>query len=220
MPRMTRVVAPGYPHHIIQRGNRRQKVFFSDKDKFVYLKLMREQIAKHGLEIWAYCLLDNHVHFVGVPAHKESLRAVAETNRRYSCMVNSREGWRGYLWQGRFASFVMDEGYCFEAIRYVENNPVRARIVKRAQDYHFSSARYHIRGSTDKLVSRSFWQDRIKNWNDYLCEGVRDIDQFRQHARTGRPLGSEKFTGDIETLLGRIIRKQKPGPKPIGGHYT
>ena len=214
MPRIARVIMPGYPHHIIQRGNRQQKVFFSDKDKFIYIKLLKEQSQKYGLEFWAYCLMDNHVHLVAVPQNKESFRAVAEANRWYTQMVNLREGWRGYLWQGRFTSFVMDEAYCYAAVKYVENNPVRANIVSCAQEYHFSSAKYHIYARNDNLVVRCFLQGRIRNWKAYLNEEIKDIDQIRKHGRTGRPLGSKEFIEKIENALGRRISKQKPGPKP------
>ena len=221
MPRIARVVAPGYPHHIIQRGNRRQKVFFREMDKFVYLKLLKEQCSQFDLRIWAYCLMENHVHLIAVPTNKESLRAVAETNRRYTCIINRREGWQGYLWQGRFASFVMDEAYCYHAIRYVENNPVRAGIVKRAEDYRFSSAPYHVYDHNDQLIYHCFWQDRIKDWRGYLKENMTGEDSLRLHARTGRPLGSEEFKIKLEHLLGRALRKKKPGRKPqLGGHNT
>ncbi len=214
MSRIARVVMPGYPHHIIQRGNRLQKVFFSDKDKFIYIKLLKEQSQEYGLKFWAYCLMDNHVHLVVVPQNKESFRAVAETNRRYTQMINLREGWRGYLWQGRFASFVMDEAYCYATVRYVENNPVRANMVRRAEEYYFSSAKYHVNARGDNLVVRCFLQDKIHNWKAYLNEEVNDIEQIRKHERTGRPLGSKEFIENIEHILGRIISKQKPGPKP------
>ena len=206
MPRIARIVAPGYPHHVIQRGNRKQNVFFSDKDKFVYMKLLQEQCVHYDLRVWAYCLMDNHVHLIAVPGNKESLRAVAETNRRYTCVVNGREGWRGYLWQGRFASFVMDEAYSYQAIRYVENNPVRAGIVRRAEEYLFSSARCHVYSRSDKLVSHCFWQDRIKNWGEYLRQQSQEEDSLRRHARTGRPLGGEKFINELNELQ-------------LGGHF-
>jgi putative transposase len=213
MARLARVVMPGCPHHIIQRGNRRQKVFFSDKDKFIYLKLLKEQSQKYGLEFWAYCLMGNHVHLVAVPQNKESFRAVAETNRRYTQMINLREEWRGYLWQGRFSSFVMDEAYCYATVKYIENNPVRAKMVSRAYEYHFSSAKYHVYNRKDNLVVRCFLQDKIPDWKAYLNEEAGDINQIRKHGRTGRPLGSKEFIKNIEISLGRIISKQKPGPK-------
>jgi putative transposase len=214
MSRIARVVAPGYPHHIIQRGNRRQQVFFSDKDKFVYLKFFRQQSCRYGLECWAYCLMDNHVHFVVVPKNKDSFRAVAETNRRYTQMVNYRQGWRGYLWQGRFTSFVMDEHYCYEAVRYVENNPVRASMVLKAEDYRFSSAGHHVYKKKDTLVSRCFLDDGIKDWKLFLREDGDRCEEFRKHERTGRPLGAVEFLIKLEHMLGIRLRKNKPGPKP------
>ena len=214
MPRIGRIVMPGYPHHIIQRGNRSQKVFFSDKDKFIYKKLLHEQIIKYDLKVWAYCLMDNHIHLIVVPGHKQSFKAISEADRRYTQMIHLREGWKGYLWQGRFSSFPMDEAYCYAAVRYVENNPVRAKIVKQAQDYHFSSSKYHVKGYPDKLLVRCYLQDEIKDWKEYLSETEGDFEKIRKHNKTGRPLGSEEFMCQIERRLGIVIRKQKPGPKP------
>ncbi len=215
MPRIARVVAPGYPHHIIQRGNRRQQVFFSDKDKYVYLKLFRQLSRRYRLECWAYCLMDNHVHFVVVPKTKDSFRAVAETNRRYTQIVNARNDWRGYLWQGRFTSFVMDEQYCYEAVRYVENNPVRAGIAAKAEDYRFSSARHHVSNTgKDAFVSRCFLDERIKDWKCYLQERADGGEEFRKHEKTGRPLGTEEFLIKLEDMLGIRLRKKKAGRKP------
>ena len=106
MSRIARVVNAGFPHHVIQRGNRRQDVFFSAADKEEYISLMKEQSKKHDLKIWAYCLMDNHVHLIVVPEVREGLaKAVGEAHRRYTRMVNFREHWRGYLWQGRFSSY-------------------------------------------------------------------------------------------------------------------
>lgn len=133
MPRIARIVAPGYPHHITQRGNRRQTTFFSNDDYEAYIDLMGAWCSEYGVEIWAYCLMPNHVHLVAVPKEKDSLnRAIGEAHRRYTRMVNFREGWRGHLWQGRFASYVMDEKYLLACVRYVENNPVRAKLSDQA----------------------------------------------------------------------------------------
>ncbi len=214
MARIARVVMLGYPHHIIQRGNRRQQVFFSDKDKFIYLKLLKEQAQKYALVFWAYCLMDNHVHFIAVPSNKESFRAIAESNRRYTQMINLRKGWRGYLWQGRFTSFPMDDIYCHSALRYVENNPVRAGIVKKAEQYHFSSAKYHVYGRTNSLLVKCPFQPQIKNWKEYLEEENIGTELLRKHSNTGRPLGEENFLTVAEGIIGRIVRKRKPGPKP------
>jgi len=135
MARVARIVAEGMPHYIIQRGNRRQQVFFSDDDKKTYMEMLYEQKLKYKVEVWAYCLMDNHVHLIVVPEDAEGLsKAIGETHKNYTRMINFREGWRGYLWEGRFKSFVLDESYLYAAVRYVERNPVRAKIVKKAED--------------------------------------------------------------------------------------
>ena len=126
MARLARVVAPGLPHHVTQRGNRRQQTFFCQEDYDCYVQLMAQFCLAERVEIWAYCLMLNHVHLIAVPQAADGLRrAIGEAHRRYTRMVNFREGWRGHLWQGRFASFVLDEPYLLSAARYVELNPVR-----------------------------------------------------------------------------------------------
>ncbi|MCF6282618.1 MAG: transposase, partial [Candidatus Polarisedimenticolaceae bacterium] len=123
MARLARVVLPGYPHHITQRGNRRQEVFFCDEDYQHYLELLKEWCAQEKIEIWAYCLMNNHIHLIVKPNKDSNLsRAIGETHRRYTRMINFRERWRGYLWQGRFASFPMEEGWLLRAAAYVELN--------------------------------------------------------------------------------------------------
>ena len=136
MARIARVVVPGIPLHITQRGNRRQRTFFEEEDYRVYLKLLRQWCDKHEVAIWGYCLMPNHVHLIACPGNESGLsRAIGEAHRRYTRMINFRENWRGYLWQGRFASFPMDQSYLLAAARYVEMNPVRARLVERAEQY-------------------------------------------------------------------------------------
>lgn len=126
MARLARVVAAGLPHYITQRGNRRQQTFFCDEDYQTYLELMGEWCGAHDVQIWAYCLMPDHVHLIAVPESADGLRrALGEVHRRYTRMVNFREGWRGHLWQGRFASYVLDNPYLLTAARYVELNPVR-----------------------------------------------------------------------------------------------
>jgi putative transposase len=154
MARIARVVVPGIPHHVTQRGNRRQKTFFNDSDYRAYIDLMAERCSRQGVEVWAYCLMPNHVHVVAVPSTEQSLRlAIGEAHRRYTKRVNFREGWTGYLWQGRFSSFPMDEQHLLAAARYVELNPVRARLVATPQDYRWSSSRAHLSGRDDELVT-------------------------------------------------------------------
>ncbi len=132
MPRIERVTVPSIPHHITQRGNRRQKTFFSNKDYTTYIDLMAEWCNRCGVEIWAYCLMPNHVHLIAVPDNEDSLaKAIGEAHRRYTRHINFRKGWRGHLWQGRFASYPMDEVYLMVAARYIELNPVKARLVRK-----------------------------------------------------------------------------------------
>lgn len=216
MARIARVVVEGKPHHIIQRGNRCQNVFFSSDDKSEYLRILKEQSEKYGVEYWAYCLMDNHVHLVAVPRDRESLaKAIGETHRRYTRMINFRYGWRGYLWQGRFSSFVMSEKYLYYGIRYVERNPVRARIVKDPEDYAWSSAKAHVKRKSDALLSRCYLEESITDWRKYLIgeEDEERLKKIREHIATGRPLGDNAFIEKLELLLGRTFKKQKPGPK-------
>jgi len=217
MARIARVVVPKLPHHIVQRGNRRQKVFFIESDYEDYLSLAVEWCQKYDVEIRAYCLMPNHIHLIAVPANEESLgRAIAEVHRRYTRMINFRKKWRGYLWQGRFASYPMDEPYLYRCVRYIELNPVRAKLVAKPEEYRWSSAKAHISGQDDKLIKAQSLSGMTDDWNRYLHEkeDKEDLDLLRRHARTGRPLGSKKFIKSIESALGRVLRLSKPGPKP------
>ncbi len=219
MARLARVVAPGVPHHITQRGNRRQQTFFSDNDYRLYLDLMAEWCGQCGVEIWAYCLMGNHVHLIAVPESEEALGlAIGEAHRRYTRQVNFRQGWRGHLWQGRFASFPMDQHYLAAAARYVELNPVRARLAKRPEDHSWSSARAHLAGRDDRLVKVAPLLEIIGDWAAFLEGGLDGGDRaaLQRHERTGRPLGDKDFVERLETALGRTLKQQKPGPKKGG----
>lgn len=217
MARLARVVAPGFPHHITQRGNRRQETFFIDDDYRTYIRLMKEWCHRYNVEIWAYCLMPNHVHLVAVPETEEGLRyAIGEAHRRYTRYINFKKGWRGHLWQGRFSSYPMDERYLLAAARYVELNPYRARLTDKAEKYPWSSAAAHIKGIDDQLVKVSPLLDMVDDWRGFLSEDVsaKEIDRFQHHERTGRPLGDDGFVTNIEKVVNRLIKKQKPGPKP------
>ena len=219
MARIARVVAENIPHHVIQRGNRNQPVFFSDEDKSAYLNILQKHLKINEVSIWAWCLMDTHVHFVAVPSDKETFcRAFAETHRLYSRMINFREGWKGYLFQGRFSSFPMDENYLYAAVRYVENNPVKAGIAKNAHDYKWSSAAAHVLGSSDPILSRCFLDLEIRDWNNFLRSGIdKESDMLDKYAKTGRPLGDGSFVEKLERLIKRPLKKAKPGPKKRQG---
>ena len=216
MARLARVVVPGYPHHITQRGNRRLPTFFGDDDYEAYVDLLAEQCEARGVRIWAWCLMSNHVHLVAVPKTAEALaRAVGEAHRRYTRRINFREGWRGYLWQGRFASFVMEGSHVLAAVRYVERNPVRAGLVKRAWQWPWSSAAGHVSGRGDALVRSNPLAEEVSNWRRFLTAGDEEaaLEAIRHHGRTGRPWGGVRFLRRLEKRLRRPLRCQKPGPK-------
>jgi putative transposase len=171
-------------------------VFFSDEDKEFYLKLLLKWSHIAKLTVWAYCLMMNHVHIIGVPFFETSLRrCMAEVHKRYAQVVNKRQGWNGHLWQERFISYPMDEAYRYRATRYVELNPVRAGIVKEPSSYPWSSARAHTRGDADPLLGRNPFGMSGAEWSRYLAEGLieSESDLFRDHSRSERPLGGEDF---------------------------
>ena len=216
MARIARVVAPGLPHHITQRGNRRLETFFCEEDYREYLSLLAETCKRCDVEVWAYCLMPNHVHLIVVPSSEGGLRrAIGEAHRRYTRWVNFREGWRGHLWQERFASFPMDETHLLAAARYVELNPVRAKMVKNPVKYPWSSAAAHMAGHDDLLVKVGPLLEMVGDWGTYLSGGITELEaeRLRLHERTGRPLGNERFLTNLEKTLGRLLRKRKPGPK-------
>jgi putative transposase len=217
MARIARVVAAGVPHHVVQRGNRRQPVFFSTADYKAYLRLMAAWCGQQGVEVWAYCLMTNHVHLIAVPGSEQGLaRAIGEAHRRYTVRVNQRENWRGYLWQGRFSSYPLDEQYLLAAVRYVERNPVRVGLVERPWQYPWSSAAAHVRNRDDILVRVKPMSDRVADWREYLSTepDSTDMEVLRRHLRTGRPLGSPEFVESLEVKLARSLIPHKRGPKP------
>ena len=164
------------------------------------------------MAVWAYCLMPNHVHIIAVPSHENSLHAaLGEAHRRYSCRINFREGWRGHLWQGRFASYPMDEAHTLRALRYVALNPVRAGLAAKAEDWRFSSARAHLCGVADALLDTAALAELAIDWELHLQES--ELELFRRHERTGRPLGDAGFIQKLEWMCKRPLVPEKRGPK-------
>ena len=146
-------------------GKPQQQTFFGKEDYQHYLELIAQFCRAEQVAIWAYCLIPNHVHLIVVPQSAESLRrAIGEAHRRYTRWINFREGWRGHLWQGRFASFVMDEDYLLTAARYVELNRVCAGLVQAPSRCRWSSAAAHLRGRDDVLVQVAPLLQMATNW--------------------------------------------------------
>ena len=217
MARMARAVAPGYPHHVTQRGNRRQQTFFNDEDYQAYLELMSHWCDRYGVQIWAYCLMPNHIHLIAVPGTNDGLNlAIGEAHRRYTRRINFREGWRGHLWQGRFSSFIMQQSYLIACTKYIELNPVRAGLVQRPEKWRWSSAGAHLKGGDDILVKTKPLLEMVSSsWKRFLSDDAKnhEIEILKKHERTGRPLGEDGFVEVLEALLDRKLKCRKPGPK-------
>jgi putative transposase len=188
MPRAARLVLPEIAHHVTQRGNRKQRTFFSDSDFTLYLGLLRHWCRRSGTAIWAWCLMPNHIHVILVPAGPDGLRAaLAPAHRRYSWEINQRQGWRGHLWQGRFASFPMDEAHLHVCLRYVELNPVRAGLVQRPEQWPWSSARTNL-GLDGASGPPPQLRERIGDWRAFLDAGLDDseLEAVRIAEHTGK----------------------------------
>jgi putative transposase len=220
MPRLARTVAIGYPHHITQRGNNQQDVFFVKDDWRVYLKLLKEQCDKYGMEINAYCLMRNHVHLIGIPHNENSLaKAVGGTHFQYTQYINRMHKRSGHLWQGRFYSCALDEKGFWLAAKYIELNPVRAKICRLPWQYEWSSAASHVDSTAaSKLLNLAGWYKMISDseWRKELTDGIdeKQISVIRSNTHVGRPIGTDSFISKLENTLGRRIR-----PLPVGRPY-
>ena len=227
MPRLSRTVFAGVPHHITQRGNRRENVFFSEEDRSVYLGWLKTYCDKYKVEVLAYCLMTNHIHLIAVPKSEDGLQKVLKPlHMRYAQRINRNKGWKGHLWQGRFFSSPLDESYLWAAIRYVERNPVRAKIVTKAEKYPWSSAAVHcgLRLKDDDVLSKkSDWKkqcEQIPDWSAWLAEGddPQKLEMLRRNVEKGLPCGAEKFILRLEKIAGRFLRYRPIGrPQNIKG---
>jgi putative transposase len=218
MARLARVVIPGHPHHVTQRGNGGARTFFGDADYALYRDLLAENCAAAEVEVWAWCLMPNHVHLILVPSDPDGLRrALAPVHRRYAGVIQARRKRTGHFWQGRFGAVAMDEEYLAAALRYVSLNPVRARLVERAQHWRWSSTSAHLRGKDDGLTARAPIRDRFPRFADLLAsEPEADLfGRLRAAESIGRPLGNARFLARLERLTGRDLKPGKRGPKPL-----
>ena len=218
MARLARLVVPGLPHHVTQRGNRRETTFFQDGDYELYLDLLAEAVIKAECEVWAYCLMPNHVHVILTPSDPDGVRrSFADLHRRYTRHINVRNGWTGHLWQGRFGSVAMDEDHLLAAVRHVSLNPVRARLVARAEDWPWSSVRAQLAGRDDKVVKVAPVSSRVEDFATFLASDLDEGEAFaplRRSETTGRPHGSDHWIAGLERQTGRSLAPRKRGPKP------
>lgn len=218
MPRLARIIFPDLPHHITQRGNRRENVFFTDDDRHQYLAWLKEYCQQYEVSILAYCLMTNHIHLIAIPSQADSLQRVLKPlHMRYAQYVNRQQGWSGHLWQGRFFSSALDEAYLWNCVRYVERNPVRAGMVERAEDYAWSSAAAHCDLCEDDLLDthHATWKmfRDIPDWSAWLQEDddPAHVEMFRRHINKNLPCGSDSFIQKLEALTGRVLSYRSIG---------
>jgi putative transposase len=218
MTRIARIVVPGLPHHVTQRGNRGDRIFFEEGDYSLYRDLIAGACRKAGVAVWAYCLMPNHVHLILVPDDAAGLaRALADAHRRYVSFVNARARQTGHLFQGRFSSVAMDEEHLIAAARYVSQNPVRARLVRRGQDWAWSSVRAHLKGADDGLVTVRPLLDRVGRFTELLDDhDEAGFAALRAAETIGRPLGAAAFLKRLSRRLGRNVEPARRGRKPKG----
>ena len=212
MPRSSRIVIESCAHHVTQRGNNREDIFFVDDDRRVFLTLLADASERYNLDVEGYCLMTNHVHLVVTPKHQDSLaNTLKRTNQLYAQYVNRLHGRSGHLWQDRFFSSPLDELHRWRALVYIERNPVRARLCRRAWRWRWSSAAGHC-GLLDssELLDLSGWRKQmdVARWRDLLirAEDEQQTARLRLCTSRGRPLGSDKFVAKLETLFGRRLR--------------
>lgn len=218
MPRKGRVVIPNIPHHVTQRGVRKQDVFFSPADRRVYLELLAENAPRFGAELLAYTLMTNHVHHLIVPREKDSLRWTFQvTHRRYAEYVNTQYSWTGHLWQARFYSAPVDDTYFWVAVRYIHRNPVEARLVAHASDHTWSSAGAHCGGQSNKyIVTDTPYARRLARRSDWLQwlakpEHRGKIACLRANTFRDLPIGSKDFLDALERDYGVVAHPPKMG---------
>ena len=217
MARLSRITVPDLPHHVTQRGNRRQLVFVEHGDNALYRDLLAERCRANGVRCLAYCLMPNHVHLILVPTTSEGLsRAVGETHRRYSGYVNARARVTGHVFQGRFSSSAMDEAHFLAAVRYLAFNPVRAKLVQRPQDWPWSSASAHIARRDDELVTVQPLLDiapKPQELFEMSFDEATTLFDIETKSATGRPLGEAGFIANVERQLGYSVMPKKRGRK-------
>ena len=208
MPRLARIVAAGEPNHVTRRGNNQQDVFFLDDDRRVYLQFLRESARRYRFRLQGYCLMTKHVHLIGVPEEESSLAdAIGRTHFRNSQYINQFHGRCGHLWQWRFHSCALDEGHYGNVLHYVEQNPVRALMVRKPWRYRWSSAAVHVGEAARFGAVARVLRDEAR-WRRILEQGIDPafVENLRLNTQTGRPLGSDAFVSMLEHCLGRRLR--------------
>jgi len=216
MARLSRIVIPGLPHHVTQRGNGRAQTFFEDADYALYRDWLGEACRAADVALWAWVLIPNHVHLILVPSDADGIRrALAPLHRRYAGHVHARIKRTGHFWQGRFGCVAMDEDHLAAALRYVALNPVRAKLVYRAGDWRWSSVHAQL-GRDDGMTDTSAIRERFPDFAELLASGENEAmsQRLRRAETIGRPIGDATFLKHLEHDSGRTFAPAKRGPKP------
>jgi len=226
MARLPRLTVPGYPHHIIQRGNNRQAIFSSAADYRMLLDLLDENAQKFGVALHAYVLMSNHFHLLATPTSADGLPQMMQAvGRRYVRYFNDSQGRSGTLWEGRYRSTLIEtERYLLACMVYIDLNPVRAGIVKEVADYPWSSHGHYAGLRTDKLVTPHplFWElgntpfAREAAYVELVRRAItpQQQDALTRSALSGWALGSEKFVADLQKRTTRRVKKT-PAGRPV-----
>ena len=219
MPRSARIVIPHVLHHITQRGNRKEVVFFDDEDRLYFRDRLQFYSSRAGLGLALDCLMDNHTHLLAVPEHKESFEMTFKPlHMQYSQYLNKKFGRSGVNWQGRYFSSPLDDSHAWNAFEYVALNPVRAQLSQSLDLYKWSSAKALLTGAPDPLLTADLkWLRMGRLAISEILKSpnfVPDQEAFRQIATLtlkNLPIGSESFIAELESQTGRVLR-----PKPMG----
>jgi putative transposase len=218
--RVARIVIPGIPHHITQRGNNRQEVFLSPDNYKLYMSLLAYQSARYGLRIAGYCLMPNHIHIIGIPAERESLaKAIGRTHFHYAQHFNRVHHRDGHVWQNRFFSCALDESHFIAAMAYIERNPSRTGLVGKPWDYEWSSAAGHLSVAPPDILDTEMFDRAMSpaEWKAYLLneQPASMVHAIRSNTHTGRPAGDDKFLSVLEKRLG-VTARALPVGRPGG----
>jgi putative transposase len=207
------------PHHVTQKGNYGGVIFSNDNYREYYLSLVGEYSRRYELALLAYCLLPNHVHFIVIPAQEYSLAKVFNlAHMRYTQYVNKRKKASGHLWQGRFRSCVLDSHCLSDAIKYVERNPARLKLVKKPGEWEWSSAAAHT-GERHSVALKDIFpmvSVNASGWSKYI-NGRDDVDflnTIRKQTRVGRPVGLSAFITTLESRFGKKLVDLRRG-RPV-----
>jgi len=223
MARQPRLALPGYPHHVIQRGNNRQPIVLDEADRRMLYSLWLEESQRHKVAVNAYVLLDNHFHMLLTPPSDEAMSLMMQSvGRTYVRYFNKRHNRSGTLWEGRYKSSLIDsEGYLLTCMAYIDLNPVRAGLAESAEDFRWSSYKHLAGQSIDKLVTPHalYWGlgntpfAREAAYAEFVAGGLSAATQkaLTESALKGRVVGRPDFLRSLEKSTQRQILPQKSG---------